>query len=232
MLLPSPNDVTEFQKGAFTGDTQWHIWLGQFITEFQVMKILGKWSRCLIKLHHHSHRRMETLTQWLSLCASDVWHWPSGENYIKQETTMPRCVIALEPALSTFLKNFGSLKSVRTLVLQDSDQKPHWVILLNEPMFPLKSSSNFTFSISRIISSTHFILQSKTLTPGNLCDLLKPRSTWELGPWLLGLVFSLRKRSPSKASHTRLCPLLKPATCSLASESAQQVREVKRRKYG
>lgn len=84
---------------------------------------------------------------------------------MKQETDMPRCATASEPALSTFLKQFSSLTSVRALVLPDPDLKPPWVILLHEPIFTLEQSLNFRLSISRTTSSTHLILESKTLRP-------------------------------------------------------------------
>ena len=115
MLLSSPNDVSKFQKDAITGYIQCQMCPELFIIRFQLMQVLSKQSRCFIKFHHqnlpcHSHLSIETLTQWLSLCVPDCWHWPLRGNDIKQETGVPRCT-ALEPALSPYLKKFNSLKT-------------------------------------------------------------------------------------------------------------------------
>lgn len=75
MLVSSPNDVTKFQKDAFTEDIQCQICSELFIIEFQLM-VISKQFRCFIKFHRqilpcHSHLHIETLTQWLSLCEPD-----------------------------------------------------------------------------------------------------------------------------------------------------------------
>lgn len=115
MLLSSPNDVTKFQKDAFTENIQCQKCPELFIIKFQLMKFISKQSRCFNKFHHqnlpcHSCLSIETLTQWLSLCVPDCLHWPLRGNYIKQGTGVPRGT-ALEPTLSPYLKKFNSLKT-------------------------------------------------------------------------------------------------------------------------
>ena len=170
------------------------------------MQVLSKQSRCFIKFHHqnlpcHSHLSIETLTQWLSLCVPDCWHWPLRGNDFKQEAGVPRCT-ALEPAPShPTSRSSIHLKPVRRLVCPIRLRSRFWsfsrlfqstlqicsfllwlcITSQNNDInpvtwwtgFPLKSSLDFRLSTFGIISCIPFIVQSRKLIPDYLSDLLK-----------------------------------------------------------
>lgn len=164
------------------------------------MQVLSKQSRCFIKFHHqnlpcHSHLSIETLTQWLSLCVPDCWHWPLRGNDIKQDwcakvhslraspLALPHlkpvrrlvCPIRLRSRFWNFSRLFQSTLKICSFLIwlcitsQNNDINPvtWWT------GFPLKSSLDFRLSTFGTISCIPFILQSRKLIPDYLSDLLK-----------------------------------------------------------